>query len=235
MQIAPRIWRIQSPLRLTGAAAFTYPANSRVTAIRTDAGIIRCRRDALPSMRQGPARGEIIPCLGDGDGDGLFERADLHRAREFMAPGRARIRVARSVALAPPVWLVEDAAGLAHWRSHAWRRLRVASVSGAEAELVVEHARVYTGEGRADSALLPRRGPPARLEKAEPPPDDSEFVRFGRPHRVRLADGATVEAGGLRLRVGRSPAGWTLTPLADRFAPWIRAECDGAHVRIGIP
>jgi len=221
LDIAQLTWLTSAPMPLPGFR-FTYPAKARVTALRSPRGVERCLRDA---RRYGTGVGgrQIIPCLIDSDGDGRFEAADIVPTNVIIPyeGTRPQFRVMRRVELPAPVALEEDPEGLDHSRYRVHRRLRILSAAADSVTIVAEHV-------QASSETVPQEPPP---EGTAPKPGAIAFQRVGAPRRVALADGATETIGGIRFRIARSPAGWSLTPLDPAFPSWIAYSCAGSTVR----
>ena len=189
------------------------------------------------TARQGTG---LLVCPSDADHDGRYDQVDLYDTDFRMHV--PQVNFVRSVTLDAPLPLVEDPEGRDRTRRHIHRRIEAFPVRGDTARLLVQHAfhdldlPEPPGEFVAgpDGVLAWRAG---AVQPAPAEPDDGNLpYRLSdteQPAEVTLADGATVEAGGLAFRVARAGNAWTMTPLADRFPGWIRFGCGGRSIILG--
>ncbi len=189
----------------------------------------------FPALRSRYRTGlRVVPCLADGDGDGLYERVE----RWTYQPGMHVIITghANDIDLPRPLRLAADPAGDPRSCRDAERRLKVAGVEGGTAWISVFSTESDCGADTPYSApVFTDRPDGGRVYQLAPPAPPlaarttGAFIRnLATPTRetVALVDGARVTVGGLSLRIARAGKGWTMTPLDAAFPRWLPRTCD---------
>ena len=193
--------------RITVAAPWNIdlPQGSFFALLRTHWGEAPClqRKPFLTFTPPEDESGEIFPGMCLLDLDG-DKRFEKIRFRPYNVDASPRDADIAPVGLKParPGEDPHKASVLAH------RRIRIDRAGSADATFVLEDGIGFTGRT-----------------------DRSPFLLAGNI-TLPLREGAEAELGGVSLRVGRSPGGWTVVSSGS-FAPWVTVTEEGTALNIG--
>ena len=232
-------WRLPTELRIqTGGLILVYPEGLEIRPV----GYNELHRICLPAAtpRRPRRAGRLQPCLVDGDGDGRFEQIEVRAWNPGMQI--IRVRIADRQTLARPLRPGPEPAGAALSRTRYQRGLIMRVLRPDRVDLAVRY-RSFSLVTREDRDRPGRwTGAPGEVQHWQPPPPptvaapEPSYISWNGPNgpgdwiAVPLRPGI-VEAHGLRIRVARAGAGWTMQVVGDRSRPWLRLACDGRYAR----
>lgn len=243
MQIATEGWLLRDELRLA-EEDLVFPASTLLERAyvsrepRCLPHAPRARGGGGPRWLQGRGR---LACLADADGDGRFDQVRMYGTDYAMHVPQERHY--RTITLPSPIALEPDPLGDRRSRRRVTRRLTIGTVQGDHVRFIVSH---HFGDrlenqdgGRWDDQ--PGGGHVYRLQPPLPVPllygGQAPSANSLTGELVRVAEGATIEVGGLSLIVeGDSPSFpgmLTLRTTTPRFPRWLHFGCGGRSLRTG--
>jgi hypothetical protein len=248
MQVATEGWVLRDELRIPGEGEpgdspekdIVFPAG---TPLRFDHWSREPRCLPLAPRPEEPRRSNRgrLACLADGDGDGRFEQVRMHGADYAMHV--PRVRYYRTITPAVPVTLLPDPLGDAGSRRRILRRVTIGTVKGDAVRFLVSHhfedrlERPEAGRWDIDAGGAQVYRPPQVLPVPLQWTGQMPSANSLSGELAHLAEGRTVEIGGLKLIADRAspdmPYTWTVRSTTFRFPRWIHFGCGGRSLRVG--